>query len=541
MVKWLLIFDNAEKWSILDPYWPDKGRGSVIVTSHGRNLLPQLDPSMIDPSINIQHLELESLPVEDGERLLKYHAGCASDDPLIVQKAAQDLSTRLDGLLALKQIGSYIKNCKMSIPKFCEKRPKESDLYTVYLDNDQVIDYEHNLASVWTVDSLYEDSSSSQQAFRLLCVLALLDPERIQETLFEQEQHLGQDMDLPLSGSELDHVCKPLINTSLVERTTEEDFRIHPVMLLNLDESICKTIESSKTQMENQLRIYRGCIGVAHVVRNKHDYFHYAERELKEERTLSEDSKTTPTRLATACVHMGIAYNFHSLYKDARKILKRSLSIRKSIPGVKREALFSPLYQLAHAYIGLRKLEKAADALKEAIADRINLPKAQDSVRSVCTWAKNWTAANAARTGILYYTLGDVRMLQGNDIEAYSLYTQAHAQIERITGQANPGTLHSKYKMAIYLVKIQSHRTASTRRQYLDEILYHYRLVGYLRPYTCRTALLYANSLRTDNLDATKMLAEAVSIFNEFAAPERRTAELLTEEDANSLISFDYL
>ena len=223
LVKWLLIIDNAEQWSVLDLYWPDKGRGSVIVTSRKPNLLLELENSA-----DIEYLELGSLPLEEGEKLLKYHAGYAGDDSVVVQKAAQDLATRLNGLpLALKQVGSYIKNCRMSIPKFCERRPKESDLYTVYLDHDQVRDYEHNLASVWTLESLSDDDESSRQAFILLCVLALLDPEGIQETLFELEQQESQVLGFSLSGTEFDDLCKPLINTSLVERTTKEDLTIH--------------------------------------------------------------------------------------------------------------------------------------------------------------------------------------------------------------------------------------------------------------------------------------------------------------------------
>ncbi|KAF2850422.1 hypothetical protein T440DRAFT_468411 [Plenodomus tracheiphilus IPT5] len=618
MTKWLLLIDNVEHWSDINPCWPDKGRGSVLITSRKPSLLPQLGNA-----IGYQHLELRSLSVEDGGNLLRYHAGYEGDNSTIVQQSAQDLATRLDGLpLALTQIGAYIKICKKSIPTFLKTRPRDSDLYTAYLDTEEVRDYDHNLASVWALESLLEPSSS-EQAFTLLCILSLLDPEGIQEVLFKPEQLSEHILDFPLSGPDFDHFCKPLLDASLVERKRNEDLTIHrmvqkvvrakltqtPILLdqvlrftlsriascwpyhyrvykigtsgeanrwdqcsaliphiltfshayaefsekhyratlltdlaelqyeaalyhiersqpeeaielLNLAESVCKHTESQVDLTENQLRIYRGRIGVAYILRNKNDYFHYAEQEFEGEKMRYQNDQSNPTRLAVAHVHMGIAYNFHSLHEDAKRILEESLVIRTSIPGIKRDALFSPLYQLAHAYIGLQLFKEAAETLAIAIADRVNLSTA------------------SVRTGVLQYTLGDVMVLQHRDADAFSLHTQAHASFERVAGPANPGTLHSKYKMAIHLVRIHSHRTA---REHLNAILYHYRLIGYLRPYICRTAFLYARSLLAEGHDAVEMLNEAVEIFNEFASPEKRTAESLTEDDANSLVSFDYL
>jgi hypothetical protein len=42
-------------------------------------------------------------------------------------------------------------------------------------------------------------------------------------------------------------------------------------------------------------------------------------------------------------------------------------------------------------------------------------------------------------------------------------------------------------------------------------------------------------------MDAVGMLAEATEVFNDVVAPEKRTTKSLTEDDAHSLVLFDYL
>ena len=61
------------------------------------------------------------------------------------------------------------------------------------------------------------------------------------------------------------------------------------------------------------------------------------------------------------------------------------------------------------------------------------------------------------------------------------------------------------------------------------------------RMYICRTAFQYAKCLRLEGKDPLPMLGEAVQVFNEYSSPDQRTALSLTEEDALSVVSFDYL
>ncbi|KAG9777940.1 hypothetical protein KCU88_g4374, partial [Aureobasidium melanogenum] len=618
-IDWLLIFDNVEQWATLDPYWPYNGCGSVLVTTRKPDLLSHLSESH-----STDALELKPLPETQSERLIRRYSG-DEDQSAATAQGTKELVHRLGGLpLALIQVGSYIRECKMSICGFCDAHPKESDLHIVYLEKDRPQDYEHNLASVWARESCFASRGSPSA---LLCVMALLDPEGVEEDLLMPGLEDSDIPGYPHTMPEFIQQYRVLINTSLVEKSSVSNcstFTVHrmvqgvtraqiatdPVLTeqvmshvlklltsrwpyidriyqigtqgnikrwerchelvphvavlsagyvefrqrgqlktpslelaellyevslyhieksqteealraLDLSESICTEARGTTDLSEYEARIYRGRLGVAFVLRDKDAYFEYAEKEYNAEITRSTEPSS---RLACAYIHMGIAYNFHSLWKEAEKYLIASKQTREAMPGFKKDWLFSALYQLAHVYYHLGDYTKASDVLEEAIDDRVRALSEHDSY--------------SIRTGVLYYTLGDVRTQQGQEDQSFSLYTKAHAHFERTVGPTNPATLHAKFKMATQHVRLHSHPAA---RNLLDEIMYHYRLVPYLRPYLCRTALLYARSSQAENLVATDMLEEAVQIFNEFSKHEKRTAATLTVEDAQSLVSYDFI
>jgi tetratricopeptide (TPR) repeat protein len=142
------------------------------------------------------------------------------------------------------------------------------------------------------------------------------------------------------------------------------------MVLLEDAESICNSAGIPQNSSKIQVDIYRGRIGVAHVARNKSDYFEYAEKEYLAETEKAKHTATATSDLAGAYLHMGIAYNLNSLYDGAISYLEESKRLRESMPGFKRDHLFSPLYQLAHSHFQLGDDKKAAELLEIAIKDR---------------------------------------------------------------------------------------------------------------------------------------------------------------------------
>lgn len=218
ILKWLLILDNAENWTTIDPYWPDKGNGSVLVTSRRPNILPQFQPSG-----TTGRLELEFLPMEEAAAVLKYYSGSENDHSSSNEEAALSVALRLEGLpLAVMQVGSYIKQCRTSIARFLEIHQTDSDFHCIYLERDTLGGYERNLESIWGLESLSLEQNTSREAYTVLCVLAFLDPEEVQDDLLRPDTTRCQMPDYPTNESALYQRLKLLINTSLLERGTKE-------------------------------------------------------------------------------------------------------------------------------------------------------------------------------------------------------------------------------------------------------------------------------------------------------------------------------
>ena len=88
---------------------------------------------------------------------------------------------------------------------------------------------------------------------------------------------------------------------------------------------------------------------------------------------------------------------------------------------------------------------------------------------------------------------------------------------------------------------IRRHGIDHLGRTCLDEILYYYDLMPHARRYVCRAAWLYSECLRSIGDNYSPLLDKAVQVFNEFSPSDPRTAYSLTETDALSLVSYDYL
>lgn len=86
------------------------------------------------------------------------------------------------------------------------------------------------------------------------------------------------------------------------------------------------------------------------------------------------------TDWAAANHQMGIAHNLNSLYKEAKFFLMESAKIRSSLPGFKKDWLFTPYYHLAHSYYHLGDNKKAQELLETAINDRVEALGENDRV-----------------------------------------------------------------------------------------------------------------------------------------------------------------
>lgn len=107
--RWLLIFDNVEDDTNLQPIWPITGSGTIIATYRSEFRAAALVDEVI---------EVPTFTIEEGSDFLLNNVGqrATTDADLDI---AKQLSNQLGGLaLALEIIGKQIKARRTTVEKF---------------------------------------------------------------------------------------------------------------------------------------------------------------------------------------------------------------------------------------------------------------------------------------------------------------------------------------------------------------------------------------------------------------------------------------
>ena len=181
--NWLLIFDNADSWDCIRPYWPNGTNGAIIVTSQIAGLV-QAGPIR-------SHVQPRPLNEEEGANLLldlAQHKNPSEED----MAAARGVSGVVGGLpIAIAHIAGYMFNSAVTLPELIP-RLKTQEAYTIWSSEKtwSTAMYEQRLDMVWHV-ALQE---LPEEAMNLLQILAMMSPDFIPEAmLFGQ---VDKDLDL---------------------------------------------------------------------------------------------------------------------------------------------------------------------------------------------------------------------------------------------------------------------------------------------------------------------------------------------------------
>ena len=242
---WLLVFDNADSLSVLDEYWPTTGTGSVLLTS--RDPVGKTSFYTENSGINISKLSLN-----DTIAFMRFLTKSTpdSDDG----KSLRCIAEMLDGLpLAIQQMSSIIRRLRLSYADFLHLYLKEHwRLHELVPEDSQGI-YQHNLATVWSLQQFSESGET------LLQVLSMLDPDSVPETLLNH--YSGK---IELKGYPADMIAyyrarAELMGASLVslvnQAETQKDLALHrllqDVVLARMDESRLTTVFNAVLQSIN--------------------------------------------------------------------------------------------------------------------------------------------------------------------------------------------------------------------------------------------------------------------------------------------------
>ncbi|KAF3192527.1 hypothetical protein TWF788_000138 [Orbilia oligospora] len=191
-VRWLLIFDNAKSVELITDFWPKSKVGAIIITSLG--------PHFASNTVAGAGKELKSLHDEEAIQLLEKQLADQSTTNFDRNEALQ-IVRRMENLpLGIQASVGLINDVQCSLRDFNRQWTSPRD---VIMDSTQdhtktrFAKYPKALGDAW-LDAL---SALRPESRAMIDVMALLDPDNIQEEIFEERVSLGYPSTMPFLGN----------------------------------------------------------------------------------------------------------------------------------------------------------------------------------------------------------------------------------------------------------------------------------------------------------------------------------------------------
>lgn len=158
--RWLLVFDNANRWEDLQGYWPFCASGSVLVTSQLARLR-----TMVSSEIRLSTLE----PSEGARFLLDEIAG--DGDPQTDMGNARLISEALGGHpLSIVHVAGYIAQSHISLEAFLHLFENRQRIARILSQETTLLQYERNMEVVHDI-ALQELDAPSLMLAQILSML----------------------------------------------------------------------------------------------------------------------------------------------------------------------------------------------------------------------------------------------------------------------------------------------------------------------------------------------------------------------------------
>ncbi|TPX18956.1 uncharacterized protein E0L32_011349 [Thyridium curvatum] len=220
---WLLIFDNADDLDIIADYVPCTGNGSVLITSRD----PFAKENFFSHGTGI---DMSPLSMDDSATLLRKLTRKTEDTSTLDERAASvTLATKLDGLpLAMTQMAGFIRRRRVSIREFIS-------LYDTDARYAEIHDFSNYIQSHrygYTLATAYNFQDLSPHATKLLQLLAFMNPDRIQESIFVDSKAAKSDVKSAFwTPSTFESARFELLTSSIVKRNIDKkELWIHRVI-----------------------------------------------------------------------------------------------------------------------------------------------------------------------------------------------------------------------------------------------------------------------------------------------------------------------
>ncbi len=216
LVRWLLVFDNAEDPETIKKFWPPGSHGSILVTTRNPRLNNNDRPYT-------GKLSLSGLETADAALLLRHLADDEKPNDTQTEADAMDIVEWCQGVpLAIEQLGRAIYDDELTISGFKKLFPYKNALYA-YLHGEKKDG--PNLVTSWALDRLYK---SQPDTFVLLSLVSMLDPEGVENRTLEPRQNTLNSSGSLMTQSEFRGYRNRLSKTSLIHVNRDnQEVRVH--------------------------------------------------------------------------------------------------------------------------------------------------------------------------------------------------------------------------------------------------------------------------------------------------------------------------
>ena len=241
-LKWLLIFDNADKITEnLADMIPRHGNGCVLTTSRNQES---------DGELAVGGREVEEMKEAEAIQLLMKRARCEGPE--------QDSKTLVSILgylpLAIEQAAGFIRSKKISVARYIAiYETNKSELLRRTPSLSHKIYYHETVATTWKI-SFAAVEQQDPLASEILRLIAFLDGAKIQMELLQarcevldNEWRLSEATDLSIEDA-----LGCLLSYSLVRRLLDDDIAVHLLVQEIVRES---SIESASLYFEGALKL----------------------------------------------------------------------------------------------------------------------------------------------------------------------------------------------------------------------------------------------------------------------------------------------
>ncbi len=410
--RWLLIFDNVEDVSGLHEYLPQRGNGSILLTTRANA------PGSLAASI-----EVEKMGWMEGTELLLRRTQRFDQVSDEERNEAGNIVIALDHFpLALDQAGAYIEETKCRFVDYLEMYQDHRKALLARRGT-QATNYPDSVATTWSL-SFQKVEQANPAAAELLRLCAFLAPDRIPEELIRDGSMHWTPL-LQQASTDLfafNQMIAELLRFSLLKRLTEDQMlSIHRLV---------QAVQMDRMEQQERHhwaeRVVRAVNGV--FPRESQDATTWSQclRYLEQAQacdSLIQYHMLTFTEAADMLRRTGIYFVEHGLYTIAEPLYERALSIYKRQLEPTLLDTARGQNNLAILYLHQGKYEQAEPLYQSALAIREQQlgPTHPDTARSLNNLA------------ILYYH-------QCKYEQAESLYQQALSIYERYLEPTHPDT-----------------------------------------------------------------------------------------------------